>query len=633
VSLGVELLEDRLSPAVITVVNNGDSGPGSLRDSLFSAANGDTITFAPTLTGGQIISLATTLNVTQNNLTISNAGSTPVTITGNGSVTVFNVTGTNDVIDSLTIFGGWTSQVGGGIYLNAGLSLTVSNCSLKNNTSSAAGGAIGTGINATLMVSNCSFSNNTYDASAIWVAKGDNVTLANSIFTSNTFSAIDNLGTVAVNNCTFIGNTVAGGGGAALNNGQGCTMTVTNSTFSNNSQTNQGIFGTGGGAIYDDGGTLTISGSTFSRNTAQANGGAINCNVGSNFTVTNCTFTNNTSDVGGGAVAFYGGTNSLTNLTVTGNRTTSNSGGGLLVRANPGGATLINSIVAGNFVGASPSTNPDDISGVVSIASCFNNLIGTGGSGGLVNAVNGNLVDVTNPGLDSQLRDNGGPTQTIALLPGSPAIDAGTTVGAPATDQRGFPRLDTPDIGAYEVLKDEFNRADSATLGPGWQIPPLSPALRFTYRRRLGFGGFQLLSNAAVSVGPSYDGEQVTGVSLHDATLQADVNAGNSQTLAVGLLARIQSNGDAYGAILTNSGLAEIILSHGATNSFTVLGMVTVGTNVANLQFSVSGSTLSLSCAGASISLNDNILTAPGGVGLFAWGPNGIIDNFSVSGS
>jgi hypothetical protein len=61
-------------------------------------------------------------------------------------------------------------------------------------------------------------------------------------------------------------------------------------------------------------------------------------------------------------------------------------------------------------------------------------------------------VGVANPGL-APLGDYGGPTQTIALLPGSPAIDAGTSgPGIPATDQRGEPRHGAPDIGAFESL-------------------------------------------------------------------------------------------------------------------------------------------------------------------------------------
>lgn len=62
---------------------------------------------------------------------------------------------------------------------------------------------------------------------------------------------------------------------------------------------------------------------------------------------------------------------------------------------------------------------------------------------------NNNIVGVANPGL-APLGNYGGPTQTVALLPGSPAIDAGTSTGAPATDQRGARRVGAVDIGAFE---------------------------------------------------------------------------------------------------------------------------------------------------------------------------------------
>jgi hypothetical protein len=84
------------------------------------------------------------------------------------------------------------------------------------------------------------------------------------------------------------------------------------------------------------------------------------------------------------------------------------------------------------------------------------NLVGTGGSGGLVNGSNHNQVGVANPGLGT-LASNGGPTQTVALLAGSPAIDAGddSVLGPPlslTTDQRGLARLagSHVDIGAFE---------------------------------------------------------------------------------------------------------------------------------------------------------------------------------------
>ena len=110
--------------------------------------------------------------------------------------------------------------------------------------------------------------------------------------------------------------------------------------------------------------------------------------------------------------------------------------------------------------GTGSTATASDIAGTVATTSAYN-LIGTGGSGGLTNGTNGNQVGVANPGLGT-LANNGGPTQTIALLPGSPAIDKGSnalavdpTTGKPlTTDQRGpgFVRIvnGTVDIGAYE---------------------------------------------------------------------------------------------------------------------------------------------------------------------------------------
>ncbi len=77
------------------------------------------------------------------------------------------------------------------------------------------------------------------------------------------------------------------------------------------------------------------------------------------------------------------------------------------------------------------------------------NLIGTGGSGGLVNGVDGNLVGVANPGLGA-LGNYGGPTETIPLLPGSPAIDAGTVGRCHRDGPARRARVGGVDIGAFE---------------------------------------------------------------------------------------------------------------------------------------------------------------------------------------
>ena len=78
---------------------------------------------------------------------------------------------------------------------------------------------------------------------------------------------------------------------------------------------------------------------------------------------------------------------------------------------------------------------------------------------------------------------------------------------------------------------------------------------------------------------------------------------------------------------------ALIVLFYAATNSFTVLKSANAGGNTGTMTFSVINNTLSLVCGTANISINDFTLASAGGAGIFAWGPNGTIDNFSLSGS
>jgi hypothetical protein len=135
----------------------------------------------------------------------------------------------------------------------------------------------------------------------------------------------------------------------------------------------------------------------------------------------------------------------LTNCTVSGNSAT--KGGGLynIAVEEEIPTRLTDTIVARNTDGSRQS----DIAVKTTVAGSYN-LVGTVGTGGLTNGVDGNIVGVTNPGLAS-LGNYGGLTQTIALLPGSPAIDAGTSgSGIPSTDQRGKPRVGAVDIGAFE---------------------------------------------------------------------------------------------------------------------------------------------------------------------------------------
>jgi predicted outer membrane repeat protein len=245
--------------------------------------------------------------------------------------------------------------------------------------------------------------------------------------------------TLAVSNCTFAGNVTVGQGGAIHNDG---TLTVSNCTFSDN------VAADHGGAI-DNQGTAAVSNSTFfgdfTTAPKQGKGGAIS-NEGS-LTVSNSTFASNLAYFGG---AIYNDNNYpratllMINCTVSSNSATK-QGGGIFSTAGGLTFTLQNSIVAGNFGG--------DISGGFSDRG--NNVLGTGNK--YPGAWNTDKFTDT-PGL-LQLDDYGGPTQTMALSPDSPAYGAGgvslavDAQGKPLlTDQRGQPRQvgGAVDIGAFQ---------------------------------------------------------------------------------------------------------------------------------------------------------------------------------------
>ena len=253
---------------------------------------------------------------------------------------------------------------------------------------------------------------------------------------------------------SFSGLTISGGlgGGSTGDNGGGIynsgTTTFTNAIIEDNSAINAG------GGIFNAAGTMTVNDCTIANNTAGgdfvAGGGGIYS--GATMTITNSTIDNNVSHTYAGGIFDQGGTGlTVTNSTLAYN-VASTDGGGIEIG---GTTTLDNTVVALNTLGTGSGATPNDVriyqSGSLSSASAYN-LIGTGGAGGLTTA-NHNQVGVANPGLGT-LGDYGGPTQTIPLLPGSPAIRAATSTGAPSTDQRGL-SLDSPapDVGASRPIR------------------------------------------------------------------------------------------------------------------------------------------------------------------------------------
>ncbi len=289
----------------------------------------------------------------------------------------------------------------------------------------------------------------TVNFSGLTIANGRINDVGGGIYTQNS-------GNVNVIDCTINNNFAILGGG--VGNGGIGVFTITNSTLSNNSA------GTGGGA-YNGLATMNVINSTINNNAAgvvagSGNGGGIITST-ERLNIINSTFHGNTATGRGGAI-YLGGTDadvSISQSTIVQNSAA--QGGGGIGNNNGAPITLLNTVVAFNGFGNAPNL-------LGPFVSLGHNLIANfEGSSGFTlgtNNANGDLVgDSFNPVLPilGPLQNNGGPTKTIALLPGSPAIDAGdncvVAVGGClttplTTDQRGISRQvnSTVDIGAFE---------------------------------------------------------------------------------------------------------------------------------------------------------------------------------------
>jgi hypothetical protein len=268
---------------------------------------------------------------------------------------------------------------------------------------------------------------------------------------------------LTVTNSTLSGNSAGNGGGIANEFG---LMTVTDSTLSGNQS------GTNGGGIYNRG-TLSVTDSTLSGNTANAYGGGISHESGT-LTVTNSTLSGNsiTPSIvsGGGGIANLGGTLTVTNSTLSGNSVTpSFIGGGGGIYNSVGTLTVTNSTLSGNnSTTPSISGGGDEVNSTSMPTTAFN-VFGHNGQSNAeaffgfspgasdFNATfdGGGIPTALTSILETTLADNDGPTQTHALVAGSPAIDFAGACGL-ATDQRGVARLQGAcDAGAFELVTNQ----------------------------------------------------------------------------------------------------------------------------------------------------------------------------------
>ncbi len=386
----------------------------------------------------------------------------------------------------VTISGGSSSEI---IATLLGVPLNLTQLSLINGMANAGGysGGYGGAVTARgpLSVNQCVFTNNQAEfggGSVYYEGPGFTLSITGTTFQEN--SAGDGYttggaiyltsGTAMINQSMFTNNT-AGYGGALVNYDG---MTVDQCAFSGNTAIVTSASNGGGGAIYNSGTLLNVRASTFSGNQAGTDGGGAIVSYYTPTTIVNSTFSGNSSTGSGGAIYAYGGSLATRDNTIVLNRADTEGGGsalgGGIAVVSGADVLLFNTIVAGNTVGAPGSTTANDVDGTANSTSA-NNLIGdTATSGGLMNGTQGNIVGVNGSGtrpigsiINTTLADNGGPTFTHALASNSPALTAGNTAQALDLDGATPLQFDQRGLG--------FNRVVSGLLDIGSyqnQTPP-----------------------------------------------------------------------------------------------------------------------------------------------------------------
>jgi CSLREA domain-containing protein/uncharacterized repeat protein (TIGR01451 family) len=545
--LGLLVWTGVASAASFMVTTTNDSNDGactvalcSLRDAVVAADAAGTVSTITVPAGTYKLTIASAgaddpttgdLDINDNaSITINGAGSGSTIIDANQIDRAFAVQkGAGLTLSGVTIEHGNPSakssgsQQGGAIYSDGALTLA-GDVTVRDNRAPSGefGGAIFTDNDQTMLKINGATFEDNVNGSAGGALALDTCTneatvqqsITDSSFISNNASGTNGgamyvvCGNLTVSGSTFADNSATDAPGGAIWEGTRETLTLTNDTFVGNTA---GF----GGAIAANGCNLVASGDTFSNNSAFA-GGAIDgelnsCGIG--LSLFNDTFDHNRAFDGGALKNddSFGVRWSLSNNTLAHNQAT-DAGGGIY---NPGtvgsGSTFANNIVAenvgGDCSGGPVGTTFDAGNNLDSDGTCF----ATGGTGTTPESP-GDLVS-TNPDL-GQLADNGGPTETDALLPGSPAIDTGNdavckTLNAPnpPTDQRGVPRPQGAhcDIGAFEAAAAHLSASNSAPASGMTGIP-------FTYTIAVTASG------PGPSTGTTVTDQLPTGETLYGAT-------------------------------------------------------------------------------------------------------------------
>lgn len=429
--------------STLIVSSPADSGVNSLRQAISDSLPGATIQFDPTLTG-QTIALASSLTITKN-LTIDGAGlESRIEISGENTVRPFMLDYTSNGLFTVTLRniviknGKQTSTsytgYGGAIYIDGSTELIAENVLIKN----------------------CS----AYTAGAVYISGHGKANFINSEILNNTASQqagaiyINSIGILNLKNSKLIGNTASSGGALSFS-GATNTSHLEYNVFENNSAL-------AGGAINAQLGNanIEIRGNLFKENHstgAYNSGGAMRISASSIPTIViienNTFYENDALGYGGGAYLEAAVSYTFNNNTFSENK--GSRGGNLYLAAGASMTQMFNNIMANHAGGG------DCYAFYNAFINGSNNLIEDGSTSC--------SPTLTGDPMLGTLADNGGFPQTLALLPNSPAINAGSSLVCPVKDQRGIarPQGSVCDLGAYELID---------TTAPETTINSQSPA-------------------------------------------------------------------------------------------------------------------------------------------------------------
>ncbi len=453
-------------------------------------------------------------NVTDD-LLIIGAGSDATIVDGGGLDRVLYVETATVEVSLITIRNGNAPDDHGGGIKNYG-NLTLRNSTIAENQAGSSGGGISNS-GVLLLAKSRVTRNEAPEGAGVW--NSGTLELATTTVAENSGGGIlNNFGTVTLTDSKVSANVYEGGGGGIRNvsgtiNGDGLTVSDNHSAsrgggiFNNGvlSLTQSSISGNvasrrGGGIFNYADASAALSESTVTRNAAGQGAGIFHQSA-YKMAIAQTTVSLNVARFSGGGIEHIAGILELTNSTISGNSAALSGGG---IRVNSPVITLVNTTIANNDAAAGAGMYSSDLPQFKTLVNTIIALnAGPDCSGVGITSLGHNLdsdgsCGFTEPGdrpntdpLLGPLADNGGPTQTHALLAGSPAIDAGDNAACPATDQRGAfrPQGVACDIGAYEVeplcppgCGDPVRPpSPSPTLSPS---PSPTPTARRVTRRR-----------------------------------------------------------------------------------------------------------------------------------------------------